>query len=140
MLDGRAWDAVDRNWNLDEDWRKIEETFAESSAHYLAKEYGITRKLAPSYPYELTHVLPKLRRLDAFSDCSTIQDFGKKAFEARKAGQDGLWKKLSKQTKRVKLPDDYQKQYFGYIREHENELYDMIIEKEPERLYLKTSK
>lgn len=144
MLDGRPWDAVKWDsraygYQIDENWRTIEETFAESSAHYVAQQYGITKKLMPAYPYELSTTLPKLKRLKTFQSCETIQDFGRIAHEARKAGK-GEWTKLQKQIKKVKLPKDYQAQYYEYIRQNKNKLLNMILETEPSLGYTEASK
>ncbi len=59
-------------------WLDLEETFAESSAHYMASQYGIT-DLTPSYPDKLVKMLPRLKKLPEFKGCKTIADFGKVA-------------------------------------------------------------
>ena len=41
--------GMDSSGNIIEKWRSLEETFTESSAHYLFEEYGISAKLFPSY-------------------------------------------------------------------------------------------
>ena len=41
--------GMDSSGNIIEKWRSLEETFTESSAHYLIEEYGISAKLFPSY-------------------------------------------------------------------------------------------
>ena len=130
-LDGKEWDAFNKGMNLNPWWQDIEETFAESSAHYLAQEYGISGKLAPAYPDKIIRNLPKLKHLDEFKDCKTIQDFGKIAFEKRRDGQNGIWKELSKRMKKVELPKGYYSQYYEYIEQHEEELYKMIDENMP---------
>ena len=130
-LNGKEWDALDRKGKLDLDWRNIEETFAESSAHYLVEQYGIGKKLAPSYPEMIVMNLPRLKLLDEFKGCTTIQDFGKIVYEKRIGGGNGVWKKLSKRVRKVKLQDNYQCQYFDYIRKNESKLFEMYFENMP---------
>lgn len=130
-LDGRKWDAFDWKGEYSLDWHDIEETLAESSAHYLTEQYGITKKLAPSYPKQIVLNLPRLKMLDKFKTCETIQDFGRIAYEERRAGKGGAWKKLSKQMQKVMLADDYYAQYFEYIQENEDKLLEMYFENYP---------
>ena len=47
---------------------KIEETFTESTAHYLIKELGISDNLMPAYSGYLTETLPKLKMLKEFKN------------------------------------------------------------------------
>ena len=54
----------------------VEETFAETSAHYLYKQLGIEKEIAASYAEKLTEMLPRLKQLDKFKDCTTLADFG----------------------------------------------------------------
>lgn len=130
-LDGYEWDALDKKGMLISSWADLEDTFAESSAHYLTQEYGIGKKLAPAYSDKLVRNLPRLKQLEEFKECNTIQDFGRVAFEKRKKGQNGVLKDLIKRMKQVELPKGYQSQYFDYIRENKDELYKMIDESMP---------
>lgn len=123
--DGRSWDAVDSSWRIKESWRALEETHTECAAHYLLERYGVKDKLCPSYARELVMNLPRLKQLEKYSSCATIQDFGKIAFADRQSGQGAMWMQLSKKMKRVKIPEDYYPQYYGYINDHEDELFDM---------------
>lgn len=123
--DGRSWDAVDSSWRIKESWRALEETHTECAAHYLLERYGVKDKLCPSYAKELVMNLPRLKQLEKYSSCATIQDFGKIAFADRQSGQGALWMQLSKKMKRVKIPEDYYPQYYDYINDHEDELFDM---------------
>lgn len=129
--EGREWDGLTAGYKIKEPWRSLEETFTESSAHYLLERYGVTEKLAPSYAKELVTNLPRLKRLDKYSACTTIQDFGKIAFTDRQSGAGSMWMELSKQMKKVKLPDDYYTQYHSYISENEDELFDMFLANMP---------
>jgi SPP1 gp7 family putative phage head morphogenesis protein len=129
--EGREWDGLTSAYKIKEPWRRLEETFTESSAHYLLERYGVTEKIAPSYAKELVTNLPRLKQLDKYSSCSTIQDFGKIAFTDRQNGSGAMWMGLSKQMNRVKLADDYYTQYYSYINEHEDELFDMFLANMP---------
>lgn len=127
-LNGRRWDAIDKSFKANKYWDVMEETFAESSAHYMLERYGVTKKLMPAYPDRIVRNLPRLKQLSEFSMCETIQDFGKVAFEARQSGGDGVWKPLYDRMKKVTLDKNYYTQYFDYIREDEDDLFDMICE------------
>lgn len=131
LAEGREWDGLTSSYKIKEQWRSLEETFTESSAHYLLERYGIKNKIAPSYAKELVINLPRLKQLDKYSSCVTIQDFGYIAFTDRQNGAGAMWLELSKKMKRVKLADDYYIQYHSYINEHEDELFDMFLANMP---------
>lgn len=120
-------------------WLDIEETFAEISAHYMSKLYGIT-DLAPSYPDKLVKMLPRLKRLPDFSQCNTITDFGKVAQEFRQNGGGSAWKRLSQSAmeKEIKY-GEYIKQYFPEIRKNVSGYVDKIIENMPKSINYKNS-
>lgn len=132
LAEGKEWDGLTAAYKIKESWRSLEETFTESSAHYLLEEYGVADKIAPSYAKELVRNLPRLKRLDKYSSCKTIQDFGRIAFKDRQKGGGALWIELSKKMKQVKLTDDYYAQYYQYIKENEDELFDMLLANMPE--------
>lgn len=113
-------------------WLDIEETFAESTAHYAAGTYGII-DLAPSYPDKLVKMLPRLKQLPEFSECNKIADFGKVAQELRQNGGGSTWKQLSQKTMRKKFDfGDYTQQYFPEIRSDIAGYVDKILENMPE--------
>lgn len=115
-----------------EAWKDIEETFAESSAHYLASQVGIT-DLAPSYSLRLCEMLPRLKQLPEFSSCSTIADFGKIAFDNRMSGQAPEWIDLYNRV--MSVPHnwkEYGKQYFGEILSRPEEYIDKMLENMPQ--------
>lgn len=113
-------------------WLNLEETFAESTAHYSASLFGIT-DLAPSYPDKLVSMLPRLKKLDEFSGCSTIADFGKVALEMRKNGEGSAWGELSKQAMRKRYNySSYVQQYFPTISEDVSGYVSKIIENMPQ--------
>lgn len=128
---GREWDGLTSKWTVKEAWRSLEETFTETSAHYLLHRYGVTRKIAPSYAKELATNLPRLKRLAKYSECNTVQDFGELAFTERQNGSGAKWMQLSRQMKKIDLPDGYYEQYHPYIKSHESELLDMFLENSP---------
>ena len=127
-LNGREWDAVNKQYEMNSFWSEMEETFAESASHYMLERYGVTKKLAPAYPDKIVRNLPRLKQLDLFSGCSTIQDFGKVVFETRQNGGNGNWKQMYRSMRKIKLDSRYDIQYFDYIRKHEDELFYMACE------------
>lgn len=132
LAEGRNWDGLTHTYKVNESWRTLEETFTESSAHYLLERYGMVEKIAPSYAKELVTNLPRLKALEKYSSCSTIQDFGKLAFLNRKNGGGALWLELSKELEKVKLAENYYTQYYQYIRENEDTLFDMFLGNMPQ--------
>lgn len=125
---GLDWDGLDSSGSIVEKWRSLEETFTESSAHYLIEKYGISAKLSPSYAQELVENLPRLKRLAKYSSCNTIQDFGKIAFKDRQNGVGAKWLQLHSDMSNVILPIDYYSQYNSYITNNEDDLFDMFFE------------
>lgn len=125
--EGMAWDGLDSSGRIKEVWRSLEETFTESSAHYMLERYGVKEKIAPSYAKELATNLPRLKQLEKYSSCNTIQDFGEIAFKDRQSGVGAKWVELSKKMNKVKLSDDYYKQYHAYIKDNEDDLFDMFL-------------
>lgn len=112
-------------------WLSLEETFAETSAHYKASLYGIT-DLTPAYPDKLVNMLPRLKQLPEFSDCNTLIEFGKVALEARQNGGGSIWMQLSKAAMRKKFSyGDYTAQYFSEIRGDVSGYVDKILENMP---------
>lgn len=113
-------------------WLDIEETFAESSAHYLASQVGIT-DLAPSYGLRLCEMLPRLKQLPEFSSCSTIADFGKVAFDGRMNGWTAEWTELYNRAMSVTHNwKEYGKQYFADIQQKPEEYIDKMLENMPQ--------
>lgn len=131
LAQDREWDGLTSAGKLKDAWRSIEETFTESAAHYLLERYGVSTKIAPSYPKELATNLPRLKRLSKYAGCNTIQDFGKIAFTDRENGANSKWMDLSKKMKKVQLPADYYQQYHPYILGHESDLLDMLLDNMP---------
>lgn len=112
-------------------WLDIEETFAESSAHYLAGELGIT-DLSPSYAQRLVEVLPRLKQLPEYSSCSTIADFGKIAFENRMNGVASEWGELYNEIEKIPHSwKNYSKRYFADISDDVDGYVDKLVENMP---------
>ncbi len=125
---GLEWDGLDSSGSIVKEWRSLEETFTESSAHYLINKYGFSDKLSPSYAQELVENLPRLKKLTKYSSCSTIQDFGEIAFRDRQNGVGAKWLQLHSDMSNVVLPIDYYSQYNSYITNNEDNLFDMFFE------------
>nr|DAI16732.1 MAG TPA: minor capsid protein [Caudoviricetes sp.] len=111
----------------------IEETFTESTAHYLIKELGISDNLMPAYSGYLTETLPKLKMLKEFKDCKTIEDFGEIMFDYRLGN-----KKTAEWTEMYNTLDglhfnksEYAKKYFDFIENNLDVITDKIIENTP---------
>jgi hypothetical protein len=112
-------------------WLDVEETFAESAAHYLAAQMGIT-DLAPSYGARLCEMLPRLKRIPEFSSCTNIADFGKVAFNGRMNGAGAEWTGLYNRV--VGISHDwkaYSKQYFPEISANTDDYIDKMLENMP---------
>nr|DAI01583.1 MAG TPA: minor capsid protein [Caudoviricetes sp.] len=124
---GLEWDGLDAFGNIKEAWRSLEETFTESSAHYMLERYGVSNKIAPSYSKELVENLPRLKRLAKYSTCNTIQDFGEIAFADRQNGVGAKWLNLSTEMNKVNLAKDYYARYHAYIIKNEDDLFDMFL-------------
>ena len=119
--------------SIKKEWLQVEETFAESSSHYIMKELGFKEEIAPAYSDKLVEMLPRLKKLDKFKDCSSISDFGKIAWEDRLKGVNPEWANLYDESMAVKHNwKEYSKQYFNYIENNTDELVDKILENMPE--------
>ena len=127
LAEGLEWDGFNSSGRIKAAWRSLEETFTESAAHYMLGRYGVSEKIAPSYPKELVTNLPRLKQLPKYSSCNTIQDFGEIAFIDRQNGVSAKWIALYEEIKKVKLTDDYYKQYHEYIINNEDDLFDMFL-------------
>lgn len=114
-------------------WLDIEEVFAETSAHYLYKEFGLSGDIAPSYPAKLIEMLPRLKKLDKFKDCTTIEDFGKVAWEDRLNGVPAVWSKLYDSAMKINHSwTEYLGQYSEYIDNNKSDLLDTMIDDMPQ--------
>lgn len=110
----------------------IEETFAETSAHYLYKQMGLDKEIAASYAEKLTEMLPRLKQLDKFKDCTTFADFGQVAWTERLNGLNPKWNDLY--TEAMKVDYDYKtfaNKYMDYIDKNKDELLDVMLDNMP---------
>ncbi|WP_027098280.1 minor capsid protein [Clostridium paraputrificum] len=122
------------DYHINKHWLEIEETFAESAAHYLTKVMGINKDIAPSYPEKLIEMLPRLKKLPKFKNCNTIADFGKIALEERLNGAGSEWATLFREAKSqgYNYIGYAKKHYLDYIKENKEELIDVMLENIPE--------
>lgn len=114
-------------------WVQIEETFAETAAHYMAKAIGIKDEIAPAYAEKLVDILPRLKQMPEYKNCNTFADFGKIAWEERLKGGNSEWTALHGQA--MGKPHDwkeYSKQYLDYIDNNKDELLDVMLSGMPE--------
>lgn len=106
-------------FHVKKEWLQIEETFAESSCHYIVKQLGIEEEISPSYPEKLVEMLPRLKKLDKFKDCNNIADFGEIAWTDRLNGVAPTWASLYDECMKVKYDwKKYSLQYIDYISEN----------------------
>lgn len=115
------------------EWLQIEETFAESSCHYMVKQLRIDEEISPSYSEKLVEMLPRLKQLDKFKDCVSIADFGKIAWEDRLNEVAPKWAPLYDECMKVKYDwKKYSIQYFDYISDNLDELVDVMLNNMPQ--------
>ncbi|WP_084213577.1 minor capsid protein [Thermicanus aegyptius] len=114
-------------------WAYYDDVFAESFAHYMAKQVGITNEISPSYPGHLIETLPKLKALPEFERADNISDFGKIAYEYRLGvKKTAEWKKLIGEIGSRSFDiSAYSQPYLGYIKENVAELVDKMLENMP---------
>lgn len=120
-------------FSIKKEWLQIEETFAESSCHFMVKQLGIIEEISPSYPDKLVEMLPRLKQLEKFKDCNTIADFGEIAWVDRLSGVTPTWANLYDECMKVK--HDWQKysiQYFDYINSNVEDLVTKMLNNMPE--------
>lgn len=127
------------------DFIDVEETFAESVSHYIAKAIGVTDDLKAagellgtrtdmsfSYSEKLVRNLPKLKKLDAFKDCETVADFGEVGYKFRFGAADEVtaeWAEISKHLSNTEFNlKDYSKRYSEYITENTDDLLDVMLD------------
>lgn len=113
-----------------EQWLSLEETTAESVAHYMVKRAGITKEIAPSYAKYLVQNLPRLKQLPEFANCKTIADFGKVLAEYRYGAKPSSeWAALQKRMLMTNFNlTEIAGRYKQYINEHRDEIAALIAE------------
>lgn len=116
-------------------WTYIEETFAETAAHYAMKIVGNTKEISPSYAEKLIDSLPRLKQLPEFKDCKTLVDFGEVAWNNRINGsQTAEWLDLYNKTKNIKHHyADYARDngYIDYMKRNKLDLIDLFLQNSP---------
>jgi len=119
----------DERWTGDPKWLDIEETVAETVAHFMAKKAGVTGEIAPSYSDRLVLNLPRLKRLHGFENCSSIADFGEVLAKYRYEMPTAQWAQISDLlTKNLFDVVEYSKQYEAYVKKHLDEIVALIYE------------
>lgn len=102
-------------WKTRTSW---EETATESAAHYMSKEVGVTGMIVPSYMKDLMNNLPRLKKLDEFKGCVTIEDFGE-VFMKYRFDDDyktGKWEWLNKSV--AESSEAVAHEVFSYNAQH----------------------
>lgn len=110
----------------------IEETFAESSAHYAMRKMGVKEQLSPAYAEYLVDTVPRLKKLEKYSSINNIADLGEIVWNDRLKGQDSQWNKLVKEINKINHNwQQYGLQYEKYIKEYKERLVDKFLENAP---------
>lgn len=126
---GGAVSALTVERHLTEKLIKVEETVAETVAHYMSEKAGITSEIAPSYSNYLVINLPKLKKLPEFSGCNSISDFGKILAKYRYDFTDAQLTSLSELLDSQAFDlKEYAKQYESYVRQNIDSIVDLIYE------------
>jgi hypothetical protein len=104
-------------------WVAVEETVAETVAHFMARQAGITQEIVPSYSQYLVHNLPRLKSLPEFASCNSIADFGRVLAQYRYEYRIADWEELAKKIANQQVDMiKYAKQYEKYIMDHVDEI------------------
>jgi hypothetical protein len=126
------------SWDF-KDWVDIEETYAESASHYLLREAGITKKLQPAYPDKLVRNLPRLKKLDMFKNCQSIEDFGEVMVKYRMIDRkNSHWRNVKVDMEHLNQGWDLgtyaRNNYADYILSNVEKLVDKALENSPESM------
>lgn len=129
---GRKFDYADDEGFINKSSLAIEETFAESSAHYAMQKMGVKERLSPAYAEYLVDTVPRLKKLEKYSSINNIVDLGEIAWNDRLKGQDSQWNKLAGEIKKINHDWQYYGlQYEDYIKNHKERLVDKFLENAP---------
>jgi SPP1 gp7 family putative phage head morphogenesis protein len=117
-----------------DNWLKIEKVFSETTAHYMASLVGVTDEIMPAYHDKLLQILPRLKKLPEFKDCSTLLDFGKVAYGYRfDSVPVAKWKNLLEEVGKHDFDMiKYSQEYLGYMDEHRFELVEAMMGNMPQ--------
>lgn len=108
-------------------WLEIEETFAETSSHFAAKQAGIVETLSPAYADKLVNTLPRLKQTETFKNARYLHEFGEIAWEKRLNGQSSTWEPLANELSNIE--HDWKKyglKYKEFIETNEELVFDLI--------------
>ena len=129
---------TDFDWDPDA-WRAMEETFAETSAHYSMELMGHEGVIHPAYPHILVETLPRLKQTEEFADCTRISDFGKIALEKRLDGGGSKWLDLHKKLYSQDFDmDEYVKRYAKSIEKNADRYLEASIAANPQNRPVKS--
>lgn len=113
-------------------WLDIEETFAETSAHFLTGKIGITEEISPAYAERLVNILPRLKQVDKFKDCNKFKDFGEVAWTDRLNGVNPEWEDLYNRCMKIDHNlGKYSQQYIPYINKNKEDLVGVMLNNMP---------
>lgn len=120
-------EGIDKENMLKENLKRIEETMAECYGHYRATSIGaISDYICPSYSEYIISVLPRLKQLDEFKGCKTLQDFGKVAGTLRETTKH--WGEISDKIDKISFNTfEYSKKYLDDIITNKEELIDKFM-------------
>lgn len=113
-------------------WAYMDDVFAECSAHYMMKKLGNKIPISPSYPSYLAETLPKLKKIEKFKNCKTIEDFGEIAWKEKIAGKNPTWISLKKELDKINVEENYYKKYLDYARNNKNKIKTLIKRNSPD--------
>lgn len=111
-------------------WTYIEESFTELASHYMARRAGIEGTIIPSYERYLVDILPRLKKLEEFKGCITLEDFGENILKYRYGKEaTAIWEAMYKHVKAVDVDTaawaaGYKERIEANIDSLVNELYE----------------
>lgn len=134
-MDGREWDRTSQEYGKFS-WLDIEETFAETSAHYAMQVMGNRDFITPSYSDILPRTLPALKKTETFKNSVTLEDFGKVAWQNRLEGSGAKWLDLAKEIEShsVDWVEYAYDNYGDYLNDNKDFIIDKIAELQPSSL------
>jgi len=102
----------------------IEETMAVCSAHALCVDTGCETS-NPTYAPDLAGKLPRLKHnTEQFSECNTIADVGRIAWNERIRNKNSMWDELGDEMYSKPLPWNYYHPYIEYIQQNREAIVD----------------
>lgn len=123
-------DFISVNYDF-QNWAYIDDVFAECSAHYMMKRMGNKIPISPSYPKHLSETLPKLKKLEKFKKCKTLEDFGEIVWKDRMSGLNPNWITLRKELENIEIDKSYYDTYLEYARKNRSKIYTLIKRNSP---------